>query len=60
MKTDAYAPAQPSHPSQDEEITFLAAAGIDYLPEAPDDEPQGLGKPLPAADIYKMVTRQRS
>ena len=55
MKTDAYAPAQPSHPSQDEEITFLAAAGIDYLPEAPDDEPQGLGKPVPAADIYKMV-----
>ena len=49
-------PAQPSHPSQDDEITFLAAAGIDYLPEAPDDEPQGLGKPVPAADIYKMVT----
>ena len=49
-------PPQPSHPSQDDEITFLAAAGIDYLPEAPDDEPQGLGKPLPAADIYKMVT----
>ena len=45
----------PSHPS-DDEITFLAAAGIDYLPEAPDDEPQGLGKPVPAADIYKMVT----
>ena len=49
-------PTQPSHPSQDDEITFLAAAGIDYLPEAPDDEPQGLGKPVPAADIYKMVT----
>ncbi len=49
-------PAQPSQPSQDDEITFLAAAGIDYLPEAPDDEPQGLGKPVPAADIYKMVT----
>ena len=49
-------PAQPPHPSQDDEITFLAAAGIDYLPEAPDDEPQGLGKPVPAADIYKMVT----
>ena len=49
-------PAQPSHPSQDDEITFLAAAGIDYLPQAPDDEPQGLGKPVPAADIYKMVT----
>ena len=45
-----------SVPSQDDEITFLAAAGIDYLPEAPDDEPQGLGKPVPAADIYKMVT----
>ena len=44
-----------THPS-DDEITFLAAAGIDYLPEAPDDEPQGLGKPVPAADIYKMVT----
>ena len=51
-------PAQPSHPSQDDEITFLAAAGIDYLPEAPDDEPQGLGKPVPAADIYKMVTEK--
>lgn len=49
-------PTQPSHPSQDDEITFLAAAGIDYLPEAPDDEPQGLGKPVPTADIYKMVT----
>ena len=49
-------PAQLSQPSQDDEITFLAAAGIDYLPEAPDDEPQGLGKPVPAADIYKMVT----
>ena len=49
-------PPQPSHPSQDDEITFLAAAGIDYLPEAPDDEPQGLGKPVPAADIYKRVT----
>ena len=45
-----------SVPSQDDEITFLAAAGIDYLPQAPDDEPQGLGKPVPAADIYKMVT----
>ena len=49
-------PTQPSHPYQDDEITFLAAAGIDYLPEAPDDEPQGLSKPVPAADIYKMVT----
>ena len=47
----------PSHPS-DDEITFLAAAGIDYLPQAPDDEPQGLGKPIPAADIYKMVTEK--
>ena len=47
-----------SVPSQDDEITFLAAAGIDYLPEAPDDEPQGLGKPVPAADIYKMVTEK--
>lgn len=46
-----------THPS-DDEITFLAAAGIDYLPEAPDDEPQGLGKPVPAADIYKMVTEK--
>ena len=39
-----------------DEIAFLAAAGIDYFPEAPDDETQGLGKPVPAADIYKMVT----
>ena len=39
-----------------DEITFLAAAGIDYFPEAPDDQTQGLGKPVPAADIYKMVT----
>ena len=39
-----------------DEIAFLSAAGIDYFPEAPDDEPQGLGKPVPAADIYKMVT----
>ena len=51
-------PAQLSQPSQDDEITFLAAAGIDYLPEAPDDEPQGLGKPVPAADIYKMITEK--
>ena len=46
----------PSHPSQDDELTFLAAAGIDYFEEAPDDEAQGLGKPVPAADIYKMIT----
>lgn len=39
-----------------DEIAFLAAAGIDYFPEAPDDQTQGLGKPVPAADIYKMVT----
>ena len=39
-----------------DEIAFLSAAGIDYFPEAPDDQPQGLGKPIPAADIYKMVT----
>ena len=39
-----------------DEIAFLSAAGIDYFPEAPDDETQGLGKPVPAADIYKMVT----
>ena len=39
-----------------DEIAFLAAAGIDYFPEAPDDETHGLGKPVPAADIYKMVT----
>ena len=46
----------PSHPSQDDELTFLAAAGIDYFEQAPDDEAQGLGKPVPAADIYKMIT----
>ena len=45
-----------SAPHQEDEIAFLAAAGIDYFPEAPDDETQGLGKPVPAADIYKMVT----
>jgi len=39
-----------------DEIAFLSAAGINYFPEAPDDETQGLGKPVPAADIYKMVT----
>ena len=39
-----------------DELTFLAAAGIDYFEEAPDDEAQGLGKPIPAADIYKMIT----
>ena len=39
-----------------DEIAFLAAAGIDYFTEAPDDQTQGLGKPVPAADIYKMVT----
>ena len=55
-------PPQPSHlsqlsrPSQDDELTFLAAAGIDYFEQAPDDEAQGLGKPIPAADIYKMIT----
>ena len=45
-----------SSPSHNDEIAFLAAAGIDYFPEASDDETQGLGKPVPAADIYKMVT----
>lgn len=45
-----------SVPSQDDELTFLAAAGIDYFEQAPDDEAQGLGKPIPAADIYKMIT----
>ena len=40
----------------DDELTFLAAAGIDYFEQAPDDEAQGLGKPIPAADIYKMIT----
>ena len=45
-----------SAPHQEDEIVFLSAAGIDYFPEAPDDETQGLGKPVPAADIYKMVT----
>ena len=49
-------PPQPSHPSQDDELTFLAAAGVDYFEEAPDDKAQGLGKPIPAADIYKMIT----
>lgn len=49
-------PTQSSRPSQDNEIAFLAAAGIDYFEEAPDDEPQGLGKPIPAADIYQMIT----
>ena len=54
-------PPQPSHLSapshlSDDELTFLAAAGIDYFEEAPDDEAQGLGKPVPAADIYKMIT----
>ena len=39
-----------------DELTFLTAAGIDYFEEASDDEAQGLGKPVPAADIYKMVT----
>ena len=48
--------SQPSHPSQDDELTFLAAAGIDYFEQAPDDKSQGLGKPIPAADIYKMIT----
>jgi len=48
--------SQQSHPSQDDELTFLAAAGIDYFEQAPDDEAQGLGKPIPAADIYKMIT----
>lgn len=45
-----------SAPHQEDEIAFLSAAGIDYFPEAPDDEAQGLGKPVPAADIYKMIT----
>lgn len=45
-----------SAPHQEDEIVFLSAAGIDYFPEAPDDQTQGLGKPIPAADIYKMVT----
>jgi len=45
----------PSHLS-DDELTFLAAAGIDYFEQAPDDEAKGLGKPIPAADIYKMIT----
>lgn len=54
-------PSQPSHLSapshlSDDELTFLAAAGIDYFEEAPDDEAKGLGKPVPAADIYKMIT----
>ena len=49
-------PPQPSHPSENDELTFLAAAGIDYFEQAPDDEAQGLGKPIPAADIYKMIT----
>ena len=54
-------PPQPSHLSapshlSDDELTFLAAAGIDYFEEAPDDEAQGLGKPVPAADIYQMIT----
>lgn len=45
-----------SMPYKDDELTFLAAAGIDYFEEAPDDKAQGLGKPIPAADIYKMIT----
>ena len=48
-------PPQPSHLS-DDELTFLAAAGVDYFEEAPDDKAQGLGKPIPAADIYNMIT----
>ena len=48
-------PPQLSHLS-DDELTFLAAAGIDYFEQAPDDEAKGLGKPVPAADIYKMIT----
>lgn len=48
-------PPQPFHLS-DDELTFLAAAGVDYFEEAPDDEAKGLGKPIPAADIYKMIT----
>lgn len=43
-------------PHQEDEIAFLAGAGIDYFEEAPDDQPRGLGKPIPAADIYKMIT----
>ena len=39
-----------------DELTFLAAAGIDYFEQAPDDKAQGLGKPIPAADIYQMIT----
>ena len=39
-----------------DELTFLAAAGIDYFEQAPDDEAKGLGKPIPAADIYNMIT----
>lgn len=45
-----------SMPYQDDELTFLVAAGVDYFEEAPDDEAKGLGKPVPAADIYKMIT----
>lgn len=41
-----------------DELTFLAAAGIDYFEQAPDDEAQGLGKPIPAADIYQMITNK--
>ena len=48
-------PPQPSHLS-DDELTFLAAAGVDYFEEAPDDKAKGLGKPVPAADIYQMIT----
>ena len=50
-------PPQLSHLS-DDELTFLAAAGIDYFEQAPDDEAKGLGKPIPAADIYKMITNK--
>ena len=39
-----------------DELTFLAAAGIDYFEQAPDYKAQGLGKPIPAADIYQMIT----
>ncbi|WP_315060029.1 zincin-like metallopeptidase domain-containing protein [Capnocytophaga leadbetteri] len=54
-------PPQPSHLSapshlSDDELTFLAAAGIDYFEQAPDDEAKELGKPVPAANIYKMIT----
>ena len=45
-----------SAPHQEDEIAFLAGAGIDYFEEAPDDQPRGLGKPIPAADIYNMIT----